>query len=326
MLSYWNDYPTIQNKLQIVCSLIEEQLQVRNKEMQETLTDFAKSGGKYLRPAYFLLFADLGDTSKQDQEQLLQIAASIEILHMATLIHDDIIDDSPLRRGNITVQSRYGKDIAVYAGDLLFTQFFDLLTKTMNGSQYLAINAASMKRLLLGELDQMHARFNKQETVDDYLRSINGKTAELFWLACVQGAHFGKTDEKTETLAGQIGRNIGIAFQVYDDILDYTADQYELQKPILEDLAQGVYTLPLIFAKKEHPEAFMKYLSKENELSLEEAQKVAELVVTYGGVQKAKEFAQDYTKKALEDIEKLAAGPAKKQITQLTKQLLQRTF
>lgn len=70
----------------------------------------------------------------------------------------------------------------------------------MNGSQYLAINAASMKRLLLGELDQMHARFNKQETVDDYLRSINGKTAELFWLACVQGAHFGKADEKKPKL------------------------------------------------------------------------------------------------------------------------------
>lgn len=276
MLSYWNDYPTIQNKLQIVCSLIEKQLQVRNKDIQETLTDFAKSGGKYLRPAYFLLFSELGDPVKQDQKQLLKIAASIEILHMASLIHDDIIDDSPLRRGTITVQSKYGKDIAVYAGDLLFTQFFDLLTQVMNGSHYLGINAASMKRLLLGELDQMHTRFNKQETVEDYLRSINGKTAELFWLACIQGAHFGKTDEKTEALAGRIGRNVGIAFQVYDDILDYTANRHDLQKPILEDLAQGVYTLPLIFAKEEKPEAFASYLAKKNELSLEEAQKVAD--------------------------------------------------
>jgi len=326
MLSYWNDYPTIQNKLQIVCSLIEEQLQVRNKDIQETLIDFAKSGGKYLRPAYFLLFAELGDTTKQNQKQLFKVAASIEILHMASLIHDDIVDDSPLRRGTITVQSKYGKDIAVYAGDLLFTQFFELITQAMNGSYYLGINAASMKRLLLGELDQMHTRFNQQETVEDYLRSINGKTAELFWLACIQGAHFGKTDKKIETLAGQIGRNVGIAFQVYDDILDYTADQHDLQKPILEDLAQGVYTLPLIFAKEEKPEIFASYLAKKNELSLEEAQKVAELVVTYGGVQKAKKFAQNYTQNALQDIEKLPESQAKKEITQLTKQLLQRTF
>ncbi|MDN6639489.1 MAG: polyprenyl synthetase family protein [Tetragenococcus sp.] len=326
MLSYWNDYPTIQSKLQIVCSLIEKQLQVRNKEIQETLVDFANSGGKYLRPAYFFLFAELGETNQQDEEQLIQVAASIEILHMATLIHDDIIDDSPLRRGNITIQSKYGKDIAVYAGDLLFTQFFDLLIQSMNGSHYLEINAASMKRLLLGELDQMHSRFNKQETVEDYFRSIDGKTAELFWLACAQGAHFGQSTEKIEALAGQIGRNIGIAFQIYDDILDYTADQHVLQKPILEDLAQGVYTLPLILANKEHPEVFAPYLAKEKDLSLEEAQKVAELVISYDGVQKAREFAQNYTERALQDITQLPEGSAKEEITQLTKQLLQRTF
>jgi len=288
MLSYWNDYPTIQNKLQIVCSLIEEQLQVRNKEIQDTLIEFANSGGKYLRPAYFFFFTELGEKSKQDQKQLTQVAASIEILHMATLIHDDIIDDSPLRRGNITVQSKYGKDIAVYAGDLLFTQFFDLLTQAMNGSRYLEINAASMKRLLLGELDQMHSRFNKRETIEDYLCSINGKTAELFWLACIQGAHFGKTSEEIESLAGEIGRDIGLAFQIYDDILDYTAEQHILQKPILEDLAQGVYTLPLILANQEHPEIFAPYLAKERSLSLEDAQKVAELVVSYGGRRKSK--------------------------------------
>ncbi|GMA48117.1 polyprenyl synthetase family protein [Tetragenococcus muriaticus] len=326
MLSYWNDYPTIQNKLQAVCSLIEDQLEVRNKEIQETLIEFANSGGKYLRPAYFLFFTELGESSKQNQKQLTQIAASIEILHMATLIHDDIIDDSPLRRGNTTVQSRYGKDIAVYAGDLLFTQFFDLLTQSMNGSPYLEINATSMKRLLLGELDQMHSRFNRQETVEDYLSSINGKTAELFWLACIQGAHFGKTSEEIESLSGEIGRDIGLAFQIYDDILDYTAKQHVLQKPILEDLAQGVYTLPLILANQEHPEVFAPYLDKEKDLSLEDAQQVAKLVVTYDGVKKAKEFAHSYTERALQKIAQLPECQAKDGITRLTKQLLQRAF
>lgn len=119
-----------------------------------------------------------------------------------------------------------------------------------------------MKRLLLGELDQMHTRYNIDESIADYLQSINGKTAELFWLACIEGAHFGGLDLENQERAGEIGRNIGIAFQVFDDILDYTADSGTLKKPVLEDLAQGVYTLPLLFAKEQNPAAFESYLSK----------------------------------------------------------------
>ena len=326
MLSYWNNYPTIQKKLQTVCLQIEEQLTVRNKEIQNTLIEFSQAGGKYLRPALFLLFAELAPHSKKDEKQLIQIAASIELLHMATLIHDDIIDDSPVRRGNISVQAHYGKDIAVYTGDLLFTEFFDLIIKAMNGSKFLEINAQAMKRLLLGELDQMHTRYKKNETIEDYLQSINGKTAELFWLACVEGAHFGGTDHATEKLAGQIGHDIGIAFQVNDDILDYTADSNQLNKPILEDLSQCVYTLPLLFAKQEAPEAFRPYLEKKETISYEDAKQVAELVIIYQGVEKAKQFALEYTKRALSTIEQLPDSQGKQTIYQLTKEMLHRTY
>ena len=91
-----------------------------------------------------------------------------------------------------------------------------------------------MKRLLLGELDQMHTRYNIDESIADYLQSINGKTAELFWLACIEGAHFGGLDLENQERAGEIGRNIGIAFQVFDDILDYTADSGTLKNPFLK--------------------------------------------------------------------------------------------
>lgn len=326
MHSYWNDYPIIQNKLQTVCSLLEKQMTIRNKEIQETLIDFSRAGGKYLRPAFFFLFAEIGDKQKQDDTQLTQVAASIELLHMATLIHDDIIDDSPLRRGTVTVQSRYGKDIAVYTGDLLFTLFFELLIDAMNGSSFMATNAQAMKGLLLGELDQMHTRYKLDETIDDYLLSVNGKTAELFWLACLEGAHFGQTTPEIEQLAGEIGRNIGIAFQVYDDILDYTADEETLQKPVLEDLAQGVYTVPLLLAKAENPEVFEPLLAKRSAITLDETKQVAELVHRYQGVEKAKAFARSYTEKALAGIAQLPAGIARKQIEQLTRQLLARNY
>ncbi|EAC9513120.1 polyprenyl synthetase family protein, partial [Listeria monocytogenes] len=176
MFDFWIDYPTIEQRLKTVCSIIEEHVTVRNKEIQDVLIDFTYSGGKMLRPALFFLFADLGDPHYKKTDQLTKIAASLEILHMATLIHDDIIDDSPLRRSQVTVQAKYGKDIAVYTGDLLFTQFFELLIESMNGSPFLKTNAQAMKRLLLGELDQMHTRYNIHESIDDYLQSINGKT------------------------------------------------------------------------------------------------------------------------------------------------------
>lgn len=326
MNDYWEEFPTIQQNLNQTCLFIEKQVKIRNKEIESALIELTHSGGKLLRPAFFFLFAQIGDPSKQHQEQLIKIAASLEILHMATLIHDDIIDDSILRRGITTVQSKYGKDIAVYAGDLLFTEFFQLLSETMNGSDFLQINARAMKRLLLGELDQMHTRYKKNMSVADYLRSVNGKTAELFSLSCLEGAHFGHASKETERLARRIGRNIGIAFQVYDDILDYTADTKTLKKPVLEDLAQGVYTLPLILAIKKAPVSFHRYLDKQEQITPKETLAVAELVAELGGIDDAKQFALKVTQKALADIDKLPESAGKMQLEKLTGLLLARSF
>lgn len=326
MNDYWNDFPNIQQPLTETRLLIEKKMKIRNKEIEGALIKLTYSGGKLLRPAFFFLFAQLGIEAKQDKNQLIKIAASLEILHMATLIHDDIIDDSPLRRGTITIQSQYGKDIAVYTGDLLFTEFFELLAEVMNGSSFLQINAKAMKRLLLGELDQMHTRYNQKMTLSDYLRSVVGKTAELFSLSCLEGAHFGHSSKETQRLAKRIGRHIGIAFQVYDDILDYSATVETLKKPVLEDLSQGVYTLPLLYALVKAPDRFAPYLDKKAAIKTDEAQAVAELVHEFDGVHEAKKFAAKVTQKALADINKLPECLAKEQLTQLTELLLIRTF
>ncbi|WP_375180027.1 polyprenyl synthetase family protein [Enterococcus rotai] len=326
MNDFWKEFPLIQQQLNETCELIRRQVKIRNKEIETALIELTYSGGKLLRPAFFFLFAQIGDEQQQDQKQLIKIAASIEILHMATLVHDDIIDDSPLRRGAITIQARYGKDIAVYTGDLLFTEFFELLAETMNGSNFLHTNASAMKRLLLGELDQMHTRYKQSMTVFDYLRSVNGKTAELFSLSCLEGAHFGVASAEVQRLAARIGRHIGIAFQVYDDILDYTADEKTLKKPVLEDLAQGVYTLPLIFAMRKAPERFAYYLEKGADITAEQAIETAQLVHELDGVNDAKAFAKRVTEKALTDIQKLPDCLGKEQLTLLTELLLQRSF
>lgn len=326
MNDFWTQFPTTQQKLLATHQYINQKLKVRNKDIAKTLADLTNSGGKMLRPGFFFLFAQMGDTTKQNEQQLIKIAASLEILHMATLIHDDVIDDSPLRRGQITIQALYGKDIAVYTGDLLFTEFFDLLADTMNASPFFKINAKAMKKLLLGELDQMHTRYKKDMTVLDYLRSINGKTAELFSLSCLEGAYFGHASVEIQRLAARIGRNIGLAFQIYDDILDYSAKKEILKKPVLEDLSQGIYTLPLILAKQKQPEAFDPYLDKKATISLQETVQIAQLVHTFGGVKEAKKLAKKSTEKALTDIHSLPDTKEKKQLKKLTQQLLKRAF
>ncbi|MCP9328985.1 polyprenyl synthetase family protein [Liquorilactobacillus satsumensis] len=326
MLEIWKHYPTIVPKLQAVTHLIDARLHSDNDNLQALLAACASDQGKMLRPGLFFLFAGLGDTQHQDEAHLIKVAATLELLHKATLIHDDIIDDSPLRHGEITIQSKYGKDVAVYAGDLLFTVFFELLIETMNGSTLMQRNAAAMKKLLLGELGQMNTRYSRTQTITDYLKNINGKTAELFSLACLEGAHFGKAAPKVQQLAAQIGENIGIAFQIFDDILDYTSTAGTLKKPVLEDLAEGVYTSPLLFAYAEHPDSFEPLLQKEEKITTSEVKQVGQLVRKYGGTKSAVKLARTYTERASALIAELPVSPARTQIEKITSALLKRKF
>lgn len=324
MKLYWEQIPDIQAQIKQVCELIEDRFQIRNRDIQTALIELNQAGGKHLRPLFFFLFTRFGDQSQKDQEKLLKIAASIEILHMATLIHDDIIDDSPLRRGIATIQSQFGKDIAVYSGDLLFTLFFELIVETMVDSPYIIQNAQSMKKILMGELDQMRLYYNQEQTIEDYLQAISGKTAELFKLASEEGAYFSAASSDTVTLAGQIGYNIGMAFQILDDILDYTATQDDLHKPVLEDLANGVYSLPLLLAIKKSPLVFKELLAKKTNMKLSDKQEVAALVMQYNGVEEARQKALEFTDEAINLIQQLPENPSKKQLLKMTHYLLKR--
>ena len=125
--SMWDNYPEIKDELAESYAVIEKKVRIRNKEVEQVIFDLLHSGGKLLRPAYFILFSRFGDTETLNDKKTTHIAASLEVLHMATLVHDDIIDDSPTRRGTQTVQSKYGKDIAVYTGYFLLAVYFSLL-------------------------------------------------------------------------------------------------------------------------------------------------------------------------------------------------------
>lgn len=324
MLDYWNEYPKIQKNLIQVKNLISQRLVINNKSIEEAIQKFSSTGGKMIRPALFFLFADFG--VKNDQDQLIKIASSIELLHSATLIHDDIIDDSPVRRGMPSIQSQFGKDVAVYTGDFMYTSYFELLAECMSQTPFLLKNAQAMKKILQGELTQMSCTFNPDQTIGDYLRNINGKTAELIRLSCHEGAYFGGSDEKLQARAKRIGSAIGLAFQVYDDILNFSLELGEEQKPILTDVQQGIFTLPLLIARDSQPEIIRPYLESPETLSQQELIQLADYVESFGGIAGALNFAENLTQKALSEIEGLPDGKSKAILKTVALQLLERSY
>jgi len=326
VLTFWQDYPEIQEKLKDVQGLMAARLKINNQEIQEALEKFISRGGKMVRPALFLLFAGIVPDATSDEAQLIKIAASLEMLHSATLIHDDIIDDSPLRRGLPSIESQFGKDVAVYAGDFVYTVYFELLIETMNGTPFLSKNAKSMKRILQGELTQMQSAFNAQNTARRYMKAISGKTAELLSLSCLEGVYFAGGNQQMQRSARKIGRAIGLAFQVSDDILNFTVGLDEADKPILTDFRQGIYTLPLLLAKEADASAVMPYLKAPELLTRQECLELAELVKALGGLTGALMVASRLTDLALVEIKKLPPSRHRQILEEATTILLHRNY
>lgn len=321
----WVDYPTIQVELNQTLKKMESVVRLKNKPVEEAIKETIHAGGKLLRPAYQLLFAQFGP--EQDRDKAISLAASIEMLHIATLIHDDIVDEADLRRGQPNLRSRFGNSVAVYAGDYLFVCCFKLLSEYTSSLKSMQLNARSMEKVLNGELGQMDDRYNTQLTVEEYLQNISGKTAELFQLSCFVGAYESGTSERFAKKAGDIGLAIGMAFQIIDDILDYTKQSEDIGKPVLEDIRQGVYSLPLIYALQTDKKAeLLEYLSKEKQMTQAEAEKVQQLVIEAQGVENAQKLAESYTKQALKEIKKLpnTSVQTKETLETLTSLILRR--
>lgn len=151
----WDALPTVQAPLVVCFELIIEKTRIENKDIEQTVTNLIDSQGKLLRPVYFLLFAQLGGAEKVMNKKTLAAAVSTEVLHLATLIHDDIIDEASTRRGSDTVHVKHGQDVAVYTGELLISVYFELLADAMDSVEIIRLNTQSMKRVLQGEINQM---------------------------------------------------------------------------------------------------------------------------------------------------------------------------
>ncbi|WP_232683732.1 polyprenyl synthetase family protein [Leuconostoc mesenteroides] len=243
----WDTFPELNPPLQNVLIEMSESWRIGFSEIDNAIRSQA-SAGKLVRPALTLLFSELTDAPYN--QKAIVLGASIELLHLATLIHDDIIDESKLRRGQDSIQAHFGKDTAVYAGDYLLTGMLSLLNDADNiQANKLALEA--LRNILFGELTQKHNRYSTDTSFDNYLTQITGKTAALFKLSVLFGATSSDgVSSQLLDVVGKLGENLGIAFQLLDDYLDFESitEQLSLGKPAGQDIRNGIYTAPILFA------------------------------------------------------------------------------
>lgn len=320
MSGFWKDFPELNNELQLVRDEILKHSQSSDAGFEQALTEMVGSGGKMLRPAFLMLSARFGTYEPQ---KIRTLAAVIEMLHMATLVHDDIVDDSRLRRGIETVQSKYGKDYAVYLGDWLFCQCFMMLSSHDYTRENLQDISKAIMKICMGEIRQFNFRYNAHMSFKNYLKVISGKTAALFAMSFYAGAFEAGCDVKLCKALGRIGHDIGMAFQVVDDLLDYNGDSEKLGKSAQRDLQRGFYTLPLLYALETQDGAAIE-AKLASDLSEEDVQSLLTMVRESGGVSRAKKLADRYTTRAMARIEALPEHEAKATIRQLAEQLIGR--
>ncbi len=242
------DYKSIQNLVEAdmnaVDALIQQRLQSDVVLVNQLSHYIINSGGKRLRPMLALLMAR---ACGYDGNRHVDIATIVEFIHTATLLHDDVVDESEMRRGKDTANNVWGNQAAVLVGDFLYSRAFEMMVD-VDEMRVMNIMASTTNIIAEGEVLQLLNINDSNTSEKRYLEVIYSKTAKLFEAACQLGAVLSEMSEEDELVVAKFGTHLGTAFQLVDDILDYSADSDEMGKNVGDDLAEGKPTLPLIHA------------------------------------------------------------------------------
>jgi octaprenyl-diphosphate synthase len=256
-----------------------------------------KSGGKRVRPAVLLMAARL---SGYEGDRAVLYASVVEFIHTATLVHDDIIDGADLRRGRMAVHSRWGNDITVLLGDYLYIKSM-ALALTHDSLDLVRLLCDVTLRMIEGELYQLTKAGDVDLTEEEHFEIIRRKTAFLFGGCAEIGGMLGKVTPERAAALRDYGFNLGVAFQLVDDLLDYTADQASLGKPIGGDLREGKVTLPIIFLRERAGEdaySIVRTVVAERAVSPEQWREILRLLNEHRATDLAFERAVEYAERA----------------------------
>ncbi|MFX3674705.1 MAG: heptaprenyl diphosphate synthase component II [Paenisporosarcina sp.] len=306
--------------------LIEKELEIAVNSSSHLLNDASlhllHAGGKRIRPVFVLLAAKFGD---YQIERIKDVAVPLELIHMASLVHDDVIDNSEMRRGQLTVKAQWNNRVAMYTGDFIFARALEYITN-FNITEAHRILSYTMVEICVGEIIQIEDKFKLDQRIQDYFRRIKRKTALLISSSCHLGAVVSGADAKTAMHLKRFGYYVGMSFQIIDDILDLTSSDKELGKPSGSDLIQGNITLPVLFLKDDP--AFRQDFERAMSGDLTEPERLAlvKRIRQTDAIDKAYEVSDRYLQKALKELDALPLNPAKKSLRDISLYMGKRKF
>jgi octaprenyl-diphosphate synthase len=305
LLRQRKDLDDVYNHIQGELRRVEDSLKIfsssPNRLISEVSTYLFQKKGKRIRPALLILCSKL--LGYRGEEHIF-MAALVEFIHTASLIHDDIIDNADLRRGRDSVHARWGPNISVLLGDYLYIRTIGLSQESAH-PEVIRILTDVSARMIEGELTEYHVSGNLETGEQDYIDIIEKKTASLFAAACRIGAVLSRATPEQEQRLVDYGRNLGLAFQVIDDVLDFRGSKRQLGKPVLSDLSEGRITLPLIYALGQdgsESRGRLRALLEKKSLDSRTKAKIVDIIKADGALDYGYRKAAEFSRRAREAV------------------------
>ena len=315
-------YTAFRKDLSFIEKELEQSVDSSSPVIRQASLLLLRAGGKRIRPIFVILSSQFGEYSL---DNVSKVAVSLELIHMASLVHDDVIDNSDVRRGFETVKARWNNRIAMYTGDYIFSRALVSIGEIEIPAVHQLL-AETMLEICKGEIIQIEYQKRVDQNFRDYLRRIKRKTALLLSSSCELGALASNAETEIVGKLKRFGYFAGMAFQIVDDILDITSTDEKLGKPAGSDLLNGHLPLPTLYIKDD-PD-FQPYLKSAFEGSLTEEDRVKMLafIRQSGAVEKAQCVSNLYLNKAVLEVESLPEGEAKRSLLQIAEFLSKRKY
>lgn len=314
--------PVAADLLQVEAAL-ETAIQTEDKLVAEVCTHLLRAGGKRIRPALALLSARV---FTENLEPVVPLAAAIEMIHMATLVHDDVVDNSSVRRGLPTVNARWNSGVSVLAGDYLFAKAFSLLAQS-GQPRIVQVMADVVFAMSNGELEQLVGASDPDQSLDAYFERIKKKTALFIAESCRVGALAVNAPEPAAEALYEYGLALGMGFQVIDDRLDFTAEAWELGKPVGADVRGGILTYPVLYALRHAPgREDIRALLRQGAVGDDEMTVILREMEACGALDAAADLAERYIADARQRLLGLPQGPATEALETVTRFVVERQF
>jgi heptaprenyl diphosphate synthase len=314
-------YSFLNSDINIIEKKLEATIQADSLLLKQASLHTLQAGGKRIRPVFVLLAGKFGH---YDINVMKNVAVALELIHMASLVHDDVIDDADIRRGQPTVKAKWDNKTAMYTGDFIFALALELMADIEKPLAH-KILANTIVEVTVGEVEQIKDKYRYDQNLRNYLRRIKRKTALLIAASCQLGGIAAGTDEKVHKKLYLFGYYVGMSFQITDDILDFTSTEEELGKPAGSDLLQGNITAPVLYAM-EDKKVRLEVEKVHEHIEPAHMAEILKLIKDSGAIEKSIRLSDLYLEKALAVLEDLPSNRARKTLRDIAKFIGRRKY